>query len=163
MHNFEPSGKVYLDNDMYSNVVDADAINAGVNAASTLAQIAASRPKNQAKQNYRAAKKQTKQENKSACGKKPLIGKAKKEQWERCVAEFTKNKTSNPSSSASTTVDNSSKPSADQYAKTVDNSSSGKKIPTGLLITGAVLLVIGGGFLIYKKFFTHAPIAIPKP
>ncbi len=156
MHNFEPLGAIYLDKDVLYSNVDAETINAGVEAAATLGTLVANRPRNTAKKDMRMAKKQGKADNKSACGKRPILAK-NRASWNKCVADFSKNKGAAIQEPIST-----SDSSADQYAKK-GASSDGKVLgmPMGAVIGVSILALAGIGFFVYKKFFSHTPVAIP--
>lgn len=145
------------------------------NATAGLAATIASRPRNEAKDAAKMQKKQVRQERraakkdmKSVCGRKPLL-KKKRGEWDKCVADYMKNKqpTTTPAES-SETYKSSAPPTQDystprqDYSRPSSDSSSDKKTEkkflgmpqtTGIIVTLVAVGVIG--FVGYKMFFAN--------
>ena len=151
------SGRVRSED--YSNAVSEETIQAGLGAATALASVAANKQPNVAKQ----ARKATKKENKSVCGRRPL-SKKKRAVWQECVNKYTASKNSVASSSI---PDSTPSPAVDYASSRTSNNSDSnnstqkKFYQKPLFIGTAVIVVVLGGFLIYSKFIKKAPIAIP--
>jgi hypothetical protein len=137
-----------LDDSIFSNaegMTDEQkqaAIQAGVQVASGVFTAIKNRPKAITKQEYKAA-----------CGRKPLIGKAKKASYQKCVDNYLKSKST---SKESNTTNPSVIPSnSDKYFAPSDNEE--KKflgMPMGAGITVTVLAVAAlafGGYKLYVK------------
>ncbi len=151
----------------FSNAGGGGNVDYGAIATATagLASTLASRQPNTAKQAAKAVKK----ENKSVCGRRPLL-KKKRATWDKCVADYMKSK--NPTT---TPVDSSesykteappsySPPPSDNY----NNSSDDKKKKSGDKILGmpknvAIPVIVGvvaiAGFFVYKQFFAKGVAA----
>lgn len=116
-------------------------IQAGVQVASGVANAIKNRPRNITKEEYKAA-----------CGRKPLIGKAKKASYQKCVDNYLKSKSN--SKESNTTSPSVNPPSSNkEYTKNNDE----KKflgMPMGAGITVTVLAVAAlafGGYKLYVK------------
>jgi len=144
-------------NENYSNAVSAETVNAGIGAATSIAGAFASKQPNASKQAARAQKK----EFKSACGRKPIL-KKKQGAWQDCVNKYVASK--NPAPVTAPVADTTPSPAADYGASRTSsgNGSDEKKFyQKPLFIATAVVVVLAGGFLLYKKFSSKAPVAIP--
>lgn len=147
-----------------------DGVDYGALATATagLASTIASRPRNEAKDAAKMQKKQVRQERratkkdmKSVCGRKPLL-KKKRGEWDKCVADYMKNKQpTTPPVESSETYKSSSAPSQD-YSRPSSDSLSDKKTEkkflgmpqtTGIIVTLVAVGVIG--FVGYKMFFAN--------
>lgn len=136
-----------LDDSIFSNaegMTDEQkqaAIQAGVQVASGVANAIKNRPRNITKEEYKAA-----------CGRKPLIGKAKKASYQKCVDSYLKSKSNDkkddtyvaPASSSKDIYTPSSKPDEKKFLG----------MPMGAGITVTVLAVAAlafGGYKLYVK------------
>lgn len=152
----------------YSNAGGDVDYGALATATAGLASTIASRPRNEAKDAAKMQKKQVRQERratkkdmKSVCGRKPLL-KKKRGEWDKCVADYMKNKQpTTPPVESSETYKSSSAPSQD-YSRPSSDSSSDKKTEkkflgmpqtTGIIVTLVAVGVIG--FVGYKMFFAN--------
>jgi hypothetical protein len=149
-------------NERYSNAVDPEMVNAGVQATVGLASALASRKPNEAKQASRASKKDMK----NVCGRRPLL-KKKREGWDKCVAEYMKTKQPTTTPAESSESYKTSSPSQESSSKTKSDEEPKKKFlgmpqTTGIIVTVLGVAVIG--FFGYKMFFANkGAAAAPAP
>lgn len=130
-----------LDDSIFSNAegITPEQIQAGAQIASNVITAIKSSPKSITKQEYKAA-----------CGRKPLIGKAKKASYQKCIDNYLKAKSSSKES-------NTTSPSVTPVSSSKDyiSVSTEKKflgMPMGLGITVTVISVAAIAFGGYKLF-----------
>lgn len=119
--------------------VSPEMIQAGAALTAGLISTAANRPRNTAKD-----------EVKSACGRKPLLGKAKKAAYQKCVNDYLKTKAA---ASAPAPQPSYTPPVTSERSYTPPPAPEKKKflgMPMGVGITVTVLAVAAIGFGVYK-------------
>jgi len=130
-----------LDDSIFSNAegITAEQIQVGAQVASNVITAIKNRPKAISKEEYKAA-----------CGRKPLIGKAKKASYQKCVDNYLKSKSN--SKESNTTSPSVNPPSSNkEYTKNNDE----KKflgMPMGAGITVVVLATAALAFTGYKLY-----------
>ena len=143
-------------------------------ATAGLASTIANRPRNEAKDAARGQKKQVRQERratkkdmKTVCGRKPLL-KKKRGEWDKCVADYMKQKqpTTPPAESSQTYKSSSpqdySQPSSDSSSdKKTEKKFLGMPQTTGIIVALVAVGVIG--FVGYKMFFAKKGAAAATP
>jgi hypothetical protein len=129
----------------YSNAISPEQVDAATKAATAAAMIIRQR---------RAAKAESeKGAIKASCGRKPLIGKKKKEKYQKCVSDFLKNKqdaekvkTQVPDSTfVPTNIERMAAPDDDDKFLGMP-----KAVGITVTVVGALALIVGGIFLVKK-------------
>lgn len=136
-----------LDDSIFSNaegMTDEQkqaAIQAGVQVASGVAAAIKNRPRNITKQEYKAA-----------CGRKPLIGKAKKASYQKCVDNYLKSKSNEKKDDTYVAPPSSSKDIYTPSSKSDEKKFLGMPMGAGITVTVlAVAALAFGGYKLYVK------------